>query len=248
MMTRYLRNFAAALLMASTVSMIHAALPEGFVYLDDLDSTIQTSMRYATKENFVGAVVDGYKVSRIIMTKQAAQALCLVQKELLQEGYSLVVYDAYRPQKAVDHFIRWSNNLQDISTKNRYYPNIAKDSVFDLGYVAKRSGHSRGSTIDLSIIQVDKKLKKPILQVRTINGHQIPFFDDGTVDMGSSFDLLDEASHHDSPKMTDAYNSQRHYLREKMLKHGFKMYSQEWWHYTLVNEPFPNTFFDFDIE
>lgn len=228
--------------------MLHAALPEGFVYLDQIDSSIQAPMRYATKENFLGVVVDGYKTSRVIMTKQAADALRKVQKELQREGYSLVIYDAYRPQKAVDHFMRWSTNAQDVLKKASYYPTIAKESVFDLGYVAKRSGHSRGSTIDLSIIEAGKKLKIPTLQVRTINGAPVPFLDDNSVDMGSSFDLLGEESHHDSPKIPTEYAERRNYLRTKMLKFGFKQYEKEWWHYTLINEPFPNTYFDFDIE
>ncbi|MBM3886841.1 M15 family metallopeptidase, partial [Candidatus Dependentiae bacterium] len=210
---------------------------------------IQTSIRYFSSENFVGSSIDGYKTSRIIMTKPTAEALSKVQKELLSEGYSLVVYDAYRPQKAVNHFVRWGNNEADIKMKAQYYPNVDKKAVFDLGYVATKSGHSRGSTVDLTIIRVGEKLKIPTFQLRSFETAQaIPFLDDGTVDMGSSFDLFDEASHHESTKIPEKYHTWRRYLRKKMEKYGFKIYQDEWWHYTLINEPFPATYFDFDIE
>ena len=225
-----------------------AVLPEGFVYLDELDKTIEVSMRYISSENFVGSPIDGYKAARIIMTKPTAEALCKVQKELAAEGYSLVVYDAYRPQKAVNHFVRWGKDLTESAMKAKYYPNVNKKEVFDLGYVAIKSGHSRGSTVDLTIIRKGEKVKQPTLQTRSINGQEIPFLDDGTVDMGSSFDLFDEASHHESPKISENYHTMRRYLRAKMEKHGFKPLTDEWWHYTLKNEPFPNTYFDFDIE
>lgn len=226
----------------------HAALPPGFVYLKDVDSTIQISMRYYSANNFTGQKVDGYNNPKLIITRQAAEGLKKVQQDLKKDGYCLVVYDAYRPQKAVDHFIRWGADLTEQKMKPYYYPCIDKKDSFDLGYIATKSGHTRGSTIDLTIIEEEKQLKEPSFQVRTINGNNIPFLDDGTVDMGSSFDLFDEASHHDSSKMTPKYNDLRRYLCKKMEAHGFKSYHNEWWHYTLHDEPFPSTYFDFDIE
>lgn len=223
-------------------------LPDGFVYLDEVDPTIQTSMRYFSTENFVGTRMDGYKKARIIMTKETAVALCKAQKEFLQDGYSLVIYDAYRPQKAVDHFVRWSTTSNNPAIKAKYYPEVAKEHCFKLGYISKKSGHTRGSTIDLTIIKVGDQLKTPTLNMRAMNEKQVPFLDDGTVDMGSSLDLFGPASHHDSPLMPQEYTDRRNYLRSKMVKHGFKTFVKEWWHYTLINEPFPNTYFDFDIE
>ena len=249
MIIRFLRGLELSVAFVAVFAATCFSIPEGFVYLDEQDKTIQASVRYFSTENFVGARVDGYKAARIVITKQAAQALSKVQKELLENGYSLVVYDAYRPQKAVNHFMRWSEDLNDQAMKAKYYPKIDKRNVFDRGYVAKKSGHTRGSTIDLSIIKVDGKLKAPIFALRSVKGCEaLPFLDDGTVDMGSSWDLLDQASHHSSPKVADECATQRNYLRTKMEKQGFRAYEQEWWHYTLNNEPFPDTYFDFDIE
>lgn len=227
---------------------INQQLHEGFVYLHDVDPSIQVSMRYFSNENFLGTTVTGYKNNKIIMTQASAEALKKVQQELLAEGYSLVVYDAYRPQKAVDHFVRWGNDHADIAMKEKYYPRVNKNDVFEQGYVATKSGHSRGSTVDLTIIEKGKALKAPEYQVRTFNGYDIPFLDDGTIDMGSSFDLFDEASHHESSKIPEEFHKKRRYLKEKMLKYGFKIITEEWWHYTLKNEPFPDTYFNFDIE
>ncbi len=245
MITKITEKVTMALLL---ITSSLTALPEEFVYLDEIDKTIQISMRYFSTENFVGSRLDGYKTARIIMTKKAAAALCNAQKELLLDGFCLVVYDAYRPQKAVDHFVHWSTTPDNQTIKEKYYPEIAKEQCFELGYIGKKSGHTRGSTIDLTIIKVGDQLKTPTLSWRTMNEKLIPFLDDGTVDMGSSFDLFGPASHHDSPLMPQKYTALRNYLRAKMIKHGFKPYAEEWWHYTLVNEPFPTTYFDFDIE
>ena len=254
----------------TTIKVIGVRLHEDFVYLDEVDTTIQISLRYYSAENFTGSIIDGYKSHRVILTKPAAEALCRVQEDLRKDGFSLVIYDAYRPQKAVDHFIRWVALPADQATKAKYYPNINHKDAFKLGYIGEKSGHTRGSTVDVSIISLEALLgkgrggggdsssefsnsfvKSPSLlplQIRTINGYELPFLDDGTVDMGSSFDLFDTASHHgSSSNMPAEYLSRRNYLRTKMLKQGFVAYEEEWWHYTLENEPFPNTYFDFDI-
>ncbi len=221
-------------------------LPDGFVYLSDVDPSIIQSMRYCSTENFVGRVLPGYKKPRAILTKRAAEALSKVQKELLKEDYSLVVYEAYRPQKAVDLFIVWANDVADQKMKAQYYPNIDKRRVFELGYVGVKSGHSRGSTVDLTIIKVGQKIKTPEFSVRKIGGRDIPFLDDGTVDMGSSFDFFGEESHDNSPLIPEPYAGRRVYLREKMMKY-FKIFPEEWWHFTLKDESFPATYFDFDV-
>lgn len=190
--------FSYVVLFTTCFALSEEARSKGFVYLSEIDPTILISPRYYTSENFVGCRVDGYKKPVIIMTKQAAEALKQVQQEVVSEGYCLVVYDAYRPQKAVDHFIRWSREISDQAKKSHYYPRVDKAKVFELGYVAERSGHSRGSTVDLSLIKIEDVLHPIQVKNRTLrDGFIIDFLDDGTVDMGSSFDLFDTASHHE---------------------------------------------------
>ncbi len=218
-----------------------------FVYLRDIDPTIIQNVRYATINNFIGQVIDGYKTQEIILTRAAAVALQAVQKYMIKQGYSLVVYDGYRPQIAVNHFIKWSES-SDESQKYLYYPTIDKQDVFSLGYIDKRSGHSRGSTVDLSIIKLDKKLHEIEINEKILSdGSKIQFLDDGSVDMGSSFDLAHEASHHDSHFINYEHLEKRNFLKNAMIDRGFRSYSKEWWHYTLENEPYPDTYFDFQI-
>lgn len=226
---------------------------KGFVYLHEIDPTILVSLRYNTYENFVGTPIDGYKQSVVIMTRQAAEALKQVQKRVQKDGYCLVIYDAYRPQQAVNHFMRWSNDCNDQSKKSQYYARIDKSNVFDLGYVARRSGHSRGSTIDLTIIRKDAILHEIQETKRTLlDGHEITLLDDGTEDMGSSFDLFDLASHPNSNLIEEEYKIRRTYLKNIMEQHGFKVSSCEWWHFTLRDEPYPadqeNSYFNFLVE
>lgn len=224
-------------------------LPAGFVYLSDIDPSIIQDVRYHSSENFLNRPVPGYLVSRIICTKEAAESLARVNKDLTQQGYKLVVYDGYRPQRAVDAFFTWSLDASDQGAKTRYYPNIDKKDVFVLDYVAKKSTHTRGSTFDLTIIPINQQLKPITLGKRTLpNGDEIPFLDDNTVDMGSSFDLFHEVSHHDSPFVNAQHTANRNILRAAMKKQGFQEYPTEWWHYTLGNEPFPDTYFDFVIQ
>lgn len=231
-----------------------AARKKGFVFLHEVDPTILTSLRYATNENFVGTPIDGYKrADVVVLTKQAAKALKKVQCDVKNDGYSLVVYDAYRPQKAVNHFIRWSIDLVNQSKKNHYYPRVDKKSCFELGYISTRSGHSRGSTVDLTLIKIGHSLHKIQEQKRTLlDGFVINFLSDGTVDMGSSFDLFDTASHHKTTLVPQRFKAQRAYLTKKMLAHGFITFPEEWWHFTLKNEPYVasknSSYFDFDIE
>jgi D-alanyl-D-alanine dipeptidase len=223
-------------------------LPIDFIYLKDIDPTIIQSVRYGSPNNFVGEKIRSYNSSEIILTRDTAIALKEVQNHMKTAGYSLVVYDGYRSQTAVNHFIDWSQSF-DESQKNLYYPTIDKKDVFSLGYVAKKSGHSRGSTVDLSIIKLGEKPHDiEISEKMLLDGSKIQFLDDGTIDMGSSFDLLHPASHHDSQLIQPEYLLMRNFLKKVMEDHGFRGYDKEWWHYTLENEPYPNTYFDFPIE
>lgn len=224
-------------------------LPKGFVYLHEIDLSIVQSVRYAMHENFLGRPVDGYHRATIILSSSAAEALRGVQAELILLGYTLVVYDGYRPQRAVDDFVRWSMDINDQIAKDRYYPTVDKRDIFVRGYVGKKSGHTRGSTVDLTIMRTENKLRDATCFVHHLtNGEQIPFLDDGTENMGTSFDLFHEASGHDSPLIDTWARQQRNLLRDMMYKHGFKEYTHEWWHFTLIDEPFPSTYFDFVIE
>jgi D-alanyl-D-alanine dipeptidase len=252
----FLLSIQAFVFFGSCVAISQEARENGFVYLHEVDPTILVSLRYISNENFLGAVVDGYKKPVVMMTKQAAEALKKVQQEVKKNGYSLVVYDAYRPQRAVNNFMRWSANVADQLKKSHYYPRVNKADVFELGYVAKRSGHSRGSTIDLTLIKDGQELHAIEEHERKLSdGFIITILDDGTVDMGSSFDLFDEASHFDNEYnalVEKQGNKMRLYLKSMMEKHGFKNYTGEWWHFTLKNEPYPadkdSSYFDFVIE
>jgi D-alanyl-D-alanine dipeptidase len=211
-------------------------LPDGFVYLSDIDGTVLQSVRYATSNNFLGRPVAGYESAKVILTEVAARALCEVQKDLQErcgDRYSLVVFDGYRPQTAVDDFIHWSKDGSDIKMKTEYYPTIEdKTKLFELGYIAARSSHSRGSTVDLSI---------------ALNtGVQGCFMDD--LDMGSAFDVLDPISHFHCSTISAQAQQNRGLLRELMVEHNFEPYDEEWWHFSLREAPFPDTYFSFPVK
>ncbi|TYP72474.1 M15 family metallopeptidase [Paenibacillus methanolicus] len=201
-------------------------LPAGFVYADDVIPKAQYDIRYYTDYNFVGARIDGYEAPLAIMTKEAAGALKLVSADLAKKGYMLKIYDAYRPSKAVAHFIRWAKDTDDTKMQAVFYPDVAKSDLFN-GYLAKRSGHSRGSTVDLTL-------------VNTYAGRE--------VDMGSPFDMLGPISAHGSKLVTAAQRANRAMLKAAMARRGFAAYNKEWWHYTLAKEPFPKRYFDFDVQ
>lgn len=200
-------------------------LPEGFVYVDDIIPTAELEVRYYTENNFVGEKIDGYIAPLAILTTQAADALKTADDMLAEDGYHIKVYDAYRPQKAVNHFVRWAKT-DDASMKETFYPSMEKQVLFSDGYISKKSRHSRGSTVDITIIDE--------------NNHEI--------DMGGYFDLLDTISNYDTKQITELQHANREYLRSIMDKAGFDSIRTEWWHFQLRDEPYPDTYFDFDIE
>jgi D-alanyl-D-alanine dipeptidase len=220
--------------------------PSDFVSVVDIDPTIRTSPRYVGEDNFVGRPIDGYRTQQIFLTHVAACSLKNVQKAVRLFGLAIVLYDGYRPQRAVDAFKAWSLDPSDQIAKNLYYPTIKKEQLFELGYISERSGHSRGSTVDVSLIASDCSIR-PLHQSSRIlnNGHLIPFLEDGTLDMGSSFDLFHEASHHDTSLVGADALANRSLLRQIMETHGWRGISTEWWHYTYIQEPYPQTYFDF---
>ncbi|MCL4148607.1 UNVERIFIED_CONTAM: hypothetical protein GTU68_040605 [Idotea baltica] len=202
-------------------------LPEGFVYVKELIPKLRTDLRYYSENNFIGKPIDGYIKPKCILTKKAAEALKKVQEDFEKLGFGLLVFDAYRPQRAVNQFVQWAQDTTDTKMKEKYYPNIDKKDLFKEEYIAAKSGHSRGSTVDLSIVSLK-------------TGH--------ILDLGSDFDLFDEKSHVNFKNVTKNQRSIRLMLQRRMVKHGFKPHEKEWWHFTLVKEPYPDTYFDFSIE
>lgn len=227
------------------------ALPEGFIYLQDVDPTILQEVRYAGYHNFIGRPIPSYNAPVIIMTEAAAHALKALQAEIKPFNFTLKVYDAYRSQDAVDSFITWAEDVSDQMMKTEFYPLINKRDIFDLGYVAKRSSHTRGSTVDLTIVplpvppQPTWKPGDPILDGRLPKEQR---FADNSIDMGTGFDCLDELSHPLNPSLPPEVRANRLLLASLMNKHGFKGISTEWWHFTLINEPYPDTYFNFPVE
>lgn len=219
-----------------------------FVVLNDYIPNVRVNLRYFSENNFIGKIIAGYHANKAFGTKEMADALLKAQAQFNKDGYSIIIYDSYRPQQAVDSFIAWSQDPNDQAMKHLYYPYINKADLFDLGYLARKSGHSRGSTIDLSLIKLDQIPYEPVEEIRILSdGTQIVFLNDGSVDMGGSFDLLHEVSHHDNNLIGQEYKEMRNYLKDVMVTCGFKPYSKEWWHFTLENEPFPDQYFDFPI-
>ncbi|MFQ5550851.1 MAG: M15 family metallopeptidase [Gemmatimonadales bacterium] len=194
-----------------------------------IDPSIRADMRYAGPGNFVGDPVDGYEAPTCLLSAEAAAALARVQSDLADDGLSLLVFDCFRPQRAVDHFVRWAEDTADLRTKPEYYPNVDKSRLFDEGYIASRSGHSRASTIDLTLARVGEEGLAQAL------------------DMGTPFDFFDPLSHTESPDITPAQLANRLMLRDAMEAGGFRNYAAEWWHYTLRDEPYPDEYFDQEI-
>ncbi|MBR1908916.1 M15 family metallopeptidase [bacterium] len=182
-------------------------------------------MRYYSANNFTGKRINGYNAPIAYMTKESLTALSKAAEDLRLQGYRILIWDTYRPQKAVNNFVEWINNPDDIGDKS-FYPNLNKKDLLKGGYIAAKSGHTRGSTVDMTLIKKDGSF----------------------VDMGGTFDLFSEISHPDYKKLTLKQKRNRNILRKAMLKAGFVGIDSEWWHFTYKNEPYPNTYFDFDVE
>ncbi len=197
-----------------------------FVYVDEFVYGIRWDSKYATWDNFTGKPVDGYAANRIVGTRALCQALEKARENAASFGFGLLLWDGYRPQCAVDCFLSWSKQPEDGRTKLRHYPNIDKTEIVEKGYVAAKSGHSRGGAIDLTLYHLAA-------------GTLVP--------MGGYFDLMDSVSHHGAKGITQAEAKNRQYLCSIMEACGFVSYECEWWHYSLKHEPYPNTYFDFPV-
>ena len=213
--------------MKDTKTFTESLDSSGFVVITDVVPDAILEIRYYSTFNFIGKRIDGYTKPIALLTKEAANALKLASDEFVSLGYRIKIYDAYRPQKAVDHFVRWAKNLNDQQMKKVFYPEIPKNRLFELGFIAERSGHSRGSTIDLTLFDMSGACD---------------------VDMGGYFDFFGNISHYDCPNLTDSQRANRTLLRDIMVHAGFTPYENEWWHFTLTNEPYPDTYFNFPVE
>jgi D-alanyl-D-alanine dipeptidase len=197
-----------------------------FIDIKEYIPNIIIDLKYATDDNFTGRVVVGYESPKCLLTFEAARCLKTIQTTLNKSGYSLKIYDAYRPQRSVNHFINWSKNQSDTLKKSYFYPNLLKSNLFELGYIAAKSSHSRGSTVDITLVEIS-------------SGKEI--------DMGSPYDFFGLESSHDYENISNTQKNNRKLLLDVMTKNGFSSYSKEWWHYTFIDEPFPTTYFDFSI-
>jgi D-alanyl-D-alanine dipeptidase len=226
-----LRSIRATGIALFVVSAVHAAeRPAAFVDASALVPGLVVEMRYAGSHNFVAAPVDGYLAPVCLLTRQAAQALAQVQRDLSVQKLGLKVFDCYRPARAVAHFVRWARDVRDTKAKAEFYPTVDKRDLFRLGYISPQSGHSRGSTVDISL-------------VRLVDGGE-PV----ELDMGTPFDTFSPRSWPSDTTVGADARKNRALLADAMRRHGFIRYVKEWWHFTLGNEPFRGTYFDFPVK
>lgn len=224
------QSFVWALVLLLSACATKDITPEGtkygFVSISEAIPDVILEIRYHSTYNFVGTRIDGYDEPIALLTKQAADSLRLVSDDLKQQGYLLKIFDAYRPQRAVDHFVRWSKDVADTIMKPYFYPELAKDRLFPEGFICERSSHTHGSTVDLTLFDMNTERE---------------------VDMGGTFDWFGMSSYPTYTDLTEEQLAMRQLLRDAMLRHGFKPFDTEWWHFTLRDEPYPDTFFNFPI-
>ena len=228
-----------------------AALPQGFVYLSDIDASITQELRYFTDHNFIGRPIDGYKANKCILTRETAIALSKVKKELVKSKQSLKVYDCYRPQRSVDDFIAWSKQPEPSPTQKEFFPNFKKPELFANRYIAEKSGHTRGSTLDLTIIPIPVPTQAIYRKGQKLFSCYAPLsvrFKDNSIDMGTGYDCLDKTANPGNHSINKIAQRNRVRLQKLMEKHGFQISDTEWWHFTLINEPFPESYFNFIIK
>lgn len=203
------------------------ALPEGFVYVASLVNGIDEAILYASNDNFIGQKVDGYLASKAILTREAAEALVNVQEAAIKHNLSVKIFDAYRPRRAVKHFLRWVDEEESLENKERFHPEFSKPELFEKGYLATHSSHSRGSTVDLTLVNQS-------------TGSEL--------DMGTEFDFFGKQSWLSYQNLSAKQSSNRYFLQSLMSENGFQPFELEWWHFTLIDEPFSEKSFDFTVE
>lgn len=225
-------------------------MPQDFVYLRDVDPTIQQDIRYAGGGNFTGKKVEGYEAAECVLLRPAAEALKAVQADVKAKGLTLKVYDCYRPARAVSAFVDWAKQPDDPKAKTAYYPNLPKSALFP-DYIATRSGHSRGATLDLTLVPAEtagEAQAEAEVKPRGCTAPQKRRAPDGSLAMGTSFDCFDVKANTAALSLSAEERQNRDLLVEAMQARGFENYPLEWWHFTLQPEPYPETYFDFPIE
>ena len=245
-----MKNLVLLFFLLFSVNILCQEIPDGFVEIREVIPDIILDLRYVTNHNFLGVPVVGYENEKCYITKSAADSLAKVQAELRNFNLSLKIYDAYRPQRAVDHFVRWAKDLSDTITKKEFYPTIDKSRLFTDGYIAEKSGHSRGSTVDLTIVPIPLPFQPDFEvenQCECFESEDIRF-KDNSINMGTGFDCFHSLSHTENIKLTSQQRANRLLLKSLMDKYGFNNLAEEWWHFKLRNEPFPKTYFDFEIK
>ena len=243
---------AVALGLSQSTAVADAPAP--FVDLHEVAPSILTDMRYFTPHNFTGDPVEGYEAPMCILTRPAAEALGRAQQDFLERGDSLKVYDCYRPQRAVDDFVSWAENLEDQRMKPEFYPRVDKSTLFADGYIAERSGHSRGSTVDLTLVKLPAASAAPYVPGQALVDCVAPQqlrFPDNSIDMGTGYDCFDMVANTFDPRVGGDQMKNRTLLLEELQRRGFVNYDKEWWHFTFKppgeGEPYPDTFFDFPV-
>jgi D-alanyl-D-alanine dipeptidase len=251
-MSRRVIAFALFALVLALPRPAAAAQPGSgpFVSLDSVDPSILIEMRYTTSHNFIGRPIRGYEEPVCILTRQAALALKRAQAAARRRGYTLKVYDCYRPQRAVDDFVAWARDLRAEKMKAEFYPRVEKRRLFKEGYIAEKSGHSRASTVDLTLVrrpprtQERYRSRAPLVDCASPAGVR---FGDNSIDMGTGYDCFDPLSHTFNGRVRGVQRRNRLTLKHLLERQGFKPLAEEWWHFTLRREPFPDTAFDFPV-
>lgn len=248
--------FLGLILSAAAVSEALASVPEEFVDIREVDPSIQIEMRYTTEWNFLGRAAEGYEANICYLTREAAQALAKVQKDVNVQGYSLLVFDCYRPVRAVTDFLTWLKNPDDQKMKKIFYMEEPKAQLVKRGYLASRSGHSRGSTVDLTLVKSDTlsaTKENPLVTSLKFREDEKDCRDTkkitatGQLDMGTTYDCFSRRSGDKAVGLTKTQRQNRRLLKAAMEKHGFEGYRKEWWHFTLKEEPFQERYFDFSV-
>jgi D-alanyl-D-alanine dipeptidase len=237
-------------MMLSAPALAGSVLPKGFVYLRDIDPTIVQDIRYAGSHNFVGRPIRGYLAAECILSEPAANALKSVQSMLTEKKLSLIVWDCYRPKRAVTDFLQWSKDPTHSEMKAEFYPRTDKERLFALGYLAIRSAHSRGSAVDLGIVPSAFSLAPPPNPSHSLKACTSPKgerFEDGTIDFGTGYDCLDVGVNTSNALVGGIARHNRQTLKSWMKGAGFRPYAKEWWHFELINEPFHRDGFDFEV-
>jgi zinc D-Ala-D-Ala dipeptidase len=242
-------GLALKVMMLPALALAGSALPKGFVYLRNIDPTIVQDIRYAGSHNFVGRPIRGYLAAECILSVSAANALEAVQRRLAEKNLSLIVWDCYRPKRAVDDFLQWSKDPIHSEMKTEFYPRTDKKKLFALGYLAKRSAHSRGSTVDLGIVPTAFSFAPPdpSQSLKACTSPKGERFEDGTIDFGTGYDCLDVLANTSNALVGGIARRNRQTLKSYMEGAGFRPYAKEWWHFELIDEPFKRDGFDFEV-